>query len=90
MAVFIVCYDERSGQDYERLRGRLKEFGTYWHRLDSTWLVRTNMDAKQLRDELERYMYANDRLLVMDVTGQPAAWAGFAENAGGKWLKENL
>jgi len=89
MAMFIVGYDKKEGEDYGPLEDRLKEFGTYWHHLDSTWLVRTDMSHTGLRDELYATMQPGNRLLVIDVTGQPAAWAGFPERAR-TWLKEHL
>ncbi len=50
---------------------------------------RTDKTAKEMRDTLKRYIDSNDELLVIDVTGDPAAWSGFNER-GSKWLRDNL
>ncbi|MBZ5735143.1 hypothetical protein K8Z61_11620 [Nocardioides sp. TRM66260-LWL] len=69
----------------------IKSQGAWWHHLDSTWLVKTNKSATGLRDELVNsgLIDSNDELLVIDVTGDAAAWFGFTDR-GGKWLKDNL
>jgi hypothetical protein len=67
----------------------MKSFGTWWHDLESTWLVVADTTAKNLRGELRKRMDANDELLVLYVTGDAAAWAGF-NHKGSKWLKDNL
>ena len=89
MNTFIVGYDlNRPGQDYDSLWKRLKEFGTWWHHLDSTWLVRTEMTAVQLRNELKPLLDSSDELLVIDVTGKSWAGTGFSERAY-DWLRKN-
>lgn len=88
--MLLVGYDLNTpGKDYERLIEYLKSFGTWGHHLDSTWLVRRRVTAAQLRDEVRKRVDANDEVLVVAVTGDPAAWAGFSDK-GSKWLKENL
>ena len=72
----MVGYDLTSKEDYTPLIDRLKKFGTFWHHLDSTWLLRTDMTHTAVRDELLKYMYGDDRLLVAVITA-PAAWSGF-------------
>lgn len=87
----LIGYDlNRPGQNYEDLWAFLKTHGTRWHHLDSTWLVKSDITAKEMRDAIKPYLIDdNDELLVVDVTGDAAAWAGF-DAAGSKWLKDNL
>lgn len=42
--------------------------------LFSEWMLKSTMTAVQLRDELKRYMDANDQLLVIDLSNAPMAW----------------
>ena len=89
MAVYFIGYDlNRPGQDYTNLENAIKEFATWWHHLDSTWLVSTNWLAEQIRDDLRQHIDANDKLLVAKLSGE-AAWFGFTPE-GSKWLKEQL
>jgi hypothetical protein len=86
----LVGYDlNRPGQDYAALGARLKEFGTWWHHLDSTWIVRTELTAVQLRNEIKGLLHNSDELLVIDVTGKSWAGKGFSEGAY-KWLRKNM
>jgi hypothetical protein len=89
MALFLIGYDlDKPNQDYESLFEAIKSLGNWWHHLDSTWLVESTKDFKEVRDLLKQHIKKNDKLLVYDVTGRPAAWAGFNEKAS-KWLKEH-
>lgn len=90
MRTLLVGYDlNRAGQNYDDLIGRLKQYSLWWHHLDSTWLIRTESTPVQVRDELSALIDSNDELLVIDVTGDPAAWTGFGAS-GSKWLKDHL
>jgi hypothetical protein len=60
---------------------------TWWHHLDSTWLVTTDKSAKDVRDTLSDLVDKSDELLVIDVSARPRAWQGFNER-GSRWLKE--
>ena len=90
MAAYIISYDlNRPGQDYQDLYDAIKALsGTYWHMLDSTWIVVCSKSAAQIRDKLTPSLDSNDKLLVLK-SGVEAAWYGFGDK-GSKWLKENL
>jgi hypothetical protein len=90
MALLLVGYDlNRPGQRYEPLWERLQGYGTWWHNLDSTWLVKTHLTPHQLHDQLAPYLDPNDELLIVDVTGR-AWWSrGFADSAL-TWLHQNF
>jgi hypothetical protein len=64
MNKFVIGYDLlKPGQDYESLFEAIKSVGSsWWHCLDSTWIVITNRTAMQVRDHLRPHMDANDRL----------------------------
>jgi hypothetical protein len=90
LSTLLVGYDlNKPAQDYPGLIDYLKSFGTWWHHLDSTWLVQTSMTAAELRDALRPYLDSDDELLVVNVTGDAAAWRGFSDKAS-QWLKDNL
>jgi hypothetical protein len=90
MNTLLVGYDlNRPAQNYVGLIDALKAHDTWWHHLDSTWLVRTQKTASQLRDELIQLIDANDELLVANVSGDMWASAGFEQRAN-EWLRENV
>ena len=89
MAVYLVGYDlNKPGQDYSDLFEAIKSYGTWWHHLDSTWIIVTDETAVQVRDYLRQYIDDNDELLVVTI-GPPAAWYGFTDK-GSQWLKGEL
>lgn len=89
MKTHIIGYDlNRPEQNYDHLIEAIKSYGTWWHHLDSTWLIRTPQTAVAVRDNLRRYIDQNDELLVATLTGE-TAWTGFSE-PGSTWLTDNL
>lgn len=90
MNTLMVGYDlNQPGKDYTKLIDKLKTFPSWWHHLDSTWLIKTPKPYDAIRDELKPYVDSSDELLVVDVTGRSAAWTGLSEK-GGQWIKDNL
>jgi hypothetical protein len=90
MGTLLIGYDlDKPGQDYSNLMAAIKGLGSWWHHLDSTWLVKSDLTTKAARDLLAKHIDDNDELLVISVTGREAAWTGFNEK-GGQWIKDNL
>jgi hypothetical protein len=90
MATLCISYDlNQAGKNYDGLITKIREvFPTYWHHLDSMWLVVTDMTPVAVRDLLKPYLDSDDELLVAKISA-PAAWTGFNDR-GSKWLKDNL
>jgi hypothetical protein len=89
MHSYLVGYDlHRPGQNYPELFEAIKKVGTWWHCLDSTWIVKSDLGPVQVRDSLSPHIDANDCLLVAALSGE-AAWIGFKEECS-SWLKQNL
>jgi hypothetical protein len=80
MATLLVGYD---------LIKKLKAFDSWWHHLDSTWLIKVDKTPTAVRDELKEAIDENDELLVIDVSNDARAWAGFNAK-GSKWLKDTF
>lgn len=90
MNTLLIGYDlNQPGKNYDALIDAIKGIsGTYWHHLDSTWLVETTLTPVEVRDLLSAYLDSSDELLVLTASA-PAAWRGFKES-GSKWLKDWL
>lgn len=89
MKIYFIGYDLMNpGQDYSSLFDAIKSVGTWWHCLDSTWLVKSASSAIQIRNTLVAHIDSNDKLLVACLTGE-AAWRGFDEQCS-SWLSNNL
>lgn len=90
MKTYLVGYDlNKPGQDYTKLIDALKGYPGWWHYLDSTWVIKTDWTAVQIRDDLWQHMDASDELLVARLSGE-AAWVGFDDDVASPWLKENI
>lgn len=92
MKTLLVAYDLKSpGQDYKPVYEYLKGYVTYWHHLDSTWLIKTDRSAVDVRDDLTALADSNDKILVLEVSSSAYAWFGFSgEGNGGPWMKKNF
>jgi hypothetical protein len=94
MATYLICYDiNKEGAAYsaanKTLTDRIRKlFNIYWHHLDSTWIVVTDMKASQIRDDLMNYMDSDDELLIVK-SAHVGSWRGFKGRAS-TWLKDYL
>ena len=92
MVVYLIGYDlnRPRGEDaYPDLFESIKDIANgWWHHLDSTWIIRSEKSAAQIRDSLMPYVDRNDELLVARLAGE-AAWVGFNTN-GSDWLRNSL
>jgi hypothetical protein len=89
MKTYLIGYDlNKAGQNYDILISEIKKIGTWWHCLDSTWLIKADSSTAIIRDHLRNFVDTNDELLVVCLTGE-AAWVGFSDECS-SWLKKNL
>lgn len=89
MKSYMIGYDlNKSGQDYTKLTEEIKKLGNWWHCLDSTWIVKSDSTAVEIRDHLKKFIDSNDELLVARLSGE-GAWTGFNTNCS-DWLLKNL
>ena len=92
MKTFLIGYDlNKKGQDYETLIEEIKKLSLdgWWHCLDSTWILKSNMTASGILDHLRKFMDSNDELLVIELQ-KGVQWASFFGEECNEWLQENL
>lgn len=87
MSTKLITYNRRPGRNDSAMVDAVRSLGAWWHHLDSTWLVQSDLTVTQLREHLGSYLDADDKLLVVDVAGDHRAWRGFSEG-GTAWLKD--
>ena len=91
MSTFLIGYDlNQAGQDYTDLINEIKKLsgGTWCHPLDSTWLIKCNLKAVELRNQLQTTMDSNDDILVIDLTNDASAWC--LDRQCSDWLLKHL
>jgi hypothetical protein len=90
MSYYLISYDLRApGRDYQSLYDAIKRIANGWcHCLESVWIIGHAGPAAMIRDELKQHIDANDRLLVIKVTGDWASWNLSTEIT--EWLRQHL
>lgn len=73
---YLISYDligtSESSDDYRRLIERIKRF-PWWGKIQlSTWIIKSDLDAAAIRNQLFLEMDDDDRLFVAGLTGETA------------------
>ena len=93
MAYYIVGYDKKSGEDYSKLINYLQTAMDWWHCLDSTWIVQTELTALDLANAIWQHLDQDDKLLVAEYfptnKGGSSAWCGFGTECS-DWLQSRM
>ncbi len=89
MSSFMISYDLIGpNRDYDELYSAIKNYGTWAHINESLWIIRSTKTSEAIRDDLEKHIDENDKLLVAKLTGE-AAWTNLSDEIS-SWLKNNL
>ena len=90
-ATILIVYDihPTHGPRYHDLANAIQSLGVWWHHLETVWIVRSDRALADIRDNLKAHIGADDQLLVIDISGVGAEWAG-VNDAGSSWLKGNI
>ena len=84
--ILLITYDlNKPGQNYSNLYEEIKKAGTWWHHLDSTWIISTDQAPSEWQKRLQTHMDDNDSLLIIEVCKKFRGW--LPEKAW-KWLRE--
>lgn len=91
MATFLVNYDLlKTGQNYDGLIEKLKSYPHWCRFMASSWfVVSTSEDCVSIHADLAAEIDSNDKLIVMDVTGDTAVWDGLSDQVT-TWIQTNL
>jgi hypothetical protein len=91
MRVILIAYDlhPRHGPIPESVARAIQSLGTWWHHLETIWIVQCASTPAGIRDLLKPMIGVEDQLLVIDISGDTIGWVGVNE-LGSKWLAENV
>lgn len=89
MKSYLITYDLIKRKNYPELYEALKKFKTYWHCLDSVWIVKSDSTASEIRDYLLPHIDNDDKLIVVGLTGEGSWTQSFSEECQ-SWLRNNL
>lgn len=83
--ILLISYDlNKPGQNYSALYEEIKSYGTWWHHLDSTWLIETNETPTQCAEKIRKHLDANDNLLIIEVCKN---YQGWLPEKGWEWIR---
>ena len=87
----LIAYDVHParGETYDDLVEAIQSLGTWWHHLETVWIVQCTDTPGEIRDKLKSHIGNEDQLLVIDISGDTAGWVGI-NDAGSKWLTSNI
>jgi len=90
MSALMITYDlKKPGQDYKSLHAAIKGLGsTWWHYLESTWIVVTPKTPSLTWDALAPHVDKNDNLLIVNVTSDSTA--GWLPPDAWSWIQANV
>lgn len=73
--IYSINYDlKKPGRNYEKLYAAIKSCGAWWHHLESTWLVDTNLSAHHVWERIRFHVDQNDSVLIIGVTKDYSGW----------------
>jgi len=89
MAAKLITYDlKKPGRNYDNLHDAIKKLGSWWHCLESTWIVDTTKSASEIRDTLKSHIDTNDDLAVFSLS---SGWATYGlSDECNNWLRNHL
>ena len=86
--IYIVSYDLKTpGRDYESLYEAIKGYSGWWHYLESTWIIKSDMSATDIANALHKKMDSNDYLLIVDITNKDKD--GWLPKKAWDWIRDN-
>lgn len=92
MAILMIGYDlnRKDGEDYKELHEAIKKLGSWWHCLESTWLVTTDEPVADVRDKLVKHLSGADKLVVIKVK-TATSWASHnLKSECNTWLRKHV
>jgi hypothetical protein len=89
MACKLISYDlDNPNRNYDDLYEAIKGLGSWWHCLESVWLVDTTKTTAQVRDTLKAELDRGDKLAVFNLAG---GWATYnLSDECNTWLRNRL
>ena len=86
--ILLITYDlKKPGQDYTSLHNTIKSADSWWHYLESTWLIKTNQDPSVWTDKIKRVIDPNDYLFIVDISGK--SYNGWLPQKAWDWINQN-
>jgi len=88
--MILITYDlNRPGKDYTKLYEEIKNLGTWWHYLDSVWVVDTTLSPQQVWARLTPAIDQNDSVFVVRIKNDQR-YSGWLKQEAWDWLNAKV
>lgn len=87
--IYVVSYDfkEPTTRLLQEFTSELKKFGAWWHFIDGTWLIKSELDAKGIYARLKPHIDNDVNLLILEA-GTDAA--GLLPRKAWDWIRQRM
>lgn len=66
--LYSISYDLRQpGRNYEGLYSAIQDCGPFFHALESTWFVKSELSANEIYEKLKDQKDTNDHILISEI-----------------------
>lgn len=89
MPAYIITFELNNTEKLDSLLKGLKSYGSYCPINDTSWAIRSEKTAVQIRDHLLTLIGSGDRVFVIR-SGTEAAWSNSYGPKHDEWLKKHL
>lgn len=87
MTVYIISYDlSKLLKGYSGLYDAIKGFDNWWHYLDSTWMIKTSKDVKDVYDILRPHIHEDDNIIITELGKKRTGWL---PKKAWEWIRKN-
>lgn len=85
--LYIITYDlSKPEHEYSELFAEIKSFESWWHFMESTWLIDVDINAKEICNKLEPHTKIGDYLLVIEAGNDVEGWL---PDKAWKWIEKH-
>lgn len=86
--IYLISYDLRKpGRDYASLHNAIKSAPTWWHYIESTWIIKTEQSIEDWYNKIRTTTDGNDSFIIVDITKQNRQ--GWLPQKAWEWIREN-
>ena len=90
MNKYLITYDLKTSpaSSYDSLYKEIKASGTnWWHYLDSTWVIKSSLEAKAINKKLIAHLKQGDRIFIVKI--ETSSMDGWLPKEAWDWLKKD-
>ena len=89
MKPYIITYEikETATSTYQSLFEEIKKIKPWWHYLDNTWIVMSEVNATEIHNKLKPHLDANINILIFEIGKDRQGWL---PPKAWEWLKKHI